>query len=225
MSDTGNGFINPDDGATELNKVAAIVRLMVARLDTMKLVQVAAVHPGQGTPPAAGTVDVLPLVNQIDGNGFPTPHGTVYGVQYWRFQFGKWAIIADPAVGDVGYVICADRDSSLAPKNPGQQVNPGSRRQYNVADGIYVGGVLNAVPAAWFWLKSDGTLKVSDSNGNVLDTTGGSWVFTGAVEFKNAVTVDQGLTVTGDATIDGVDIKHHVHSGVQSGSSDTGPPV
>src|ERR1700678_4064982 len=120
-----------------------------------------------GAPPSPGAVDVLPLVNQIDGNGFPTQHGTVNGLPVWRFQFGPWAIVADPAVGDYGYVICADRDSSLVVKNPGQ-ANPGSRRKYNVADAVYVGGLLNAVPAATLWLKTDGTWVLMDKPGNVV---------------------------------------------------------
>jgi hypothetical protein len=226
---TGNSFgygqLQPNDGAHDLNAIAFVVRQMVARLDTMKLVQVKAVHAGTGTPPATGTVDVLPLVNQIDANGFPVPHGTVYGIPFFRLQGGKWAVILDPAVNDVGYVLCADRDSSNVAKNPGQQVNPGSRRRLNIADGIYVGGLLNAVPAATLWLKPDGTLKVSDSGGNVIDTSSGSWVFTGNVEFKNNVMVDGSLNVSGDTVSDGVDLKTHIHSGVTTGGGDTGPPV
>ena len=222
-SDFAYGQGTPDDFSEELSVVAFICRQLIERLDVMKLVKVSAVHPGDGSPPAAGTVDVIPLVNQIDGNRNPVPHGTVYGVPYWRFQFGKWAIIADPGVGDVGYVVCADRDSSLAAKNSGQQVNPGSLRRYDVADGVYVGGCLNAVPAATFWLKTDGTLEVTDSKGNVLETSSNGFAMTGNL----AVTGD--ITATGDVIANSgasqVSLQNHLHSGVTTGAGDSGPPV
>jgi len=211
MSDTssfGYGQLGPDDGATDLQAIVFVCRQLIERLDTMKLVQVQAVHPGSGTPPAAGTVDVLPLVSQIDGNGFPVKHGTIYGLQYFRMQGGPWAIIIDPAVNDYGYVVCADRDSSLVVKNPGQQ-NPGSRRRYNVADGIYVGGVLNAVPAATIWLKSDGTFVIADKPGNVIQSSSsgiaitGNVKVTGTLEATKLQTDDAGLTVTGNISATG----------------------
>ncbi len=207
-SSFGYGQLGPDDGAEELNAIAFVCRQLIERLDTMKLVQVQAVHPGSGSPPAAGTVDVLPLVSQIDGNGYPVKHGTVYGLPYFRMQGGPWAIVCDPAVNDYGYIVCADRDSSLVVKTPGQQ-NPGSRRRYNMADGVYVGGILNPVPAAWVWLKSDGTLQISDKQGNVLQTSSSGFALTGNVMVTGTLTAtkletgEDGLTVTGNITATG----------------------
>lgn len=169
----GYGQQQPNDADTDLNVIAFVARRLLARLDTMKLVKIVAVHAGSGTPPAAGTVDVLPLVSQIDGNGYPVKHGTVYGLPFYRLGGATWQVICDPEVGDTGYVVCADRDSSLVVKNGGQQ-NPGSRRRYNIADGVYVGGVLNAAPKASIWLKSDGTFNITDKNNmSVESTTGG----------------------------------------------------
>jgi hypothetical protein len=206
----GYGQVGPDDGASDLNAIARVVKQIIARMDIMKLVKVVAVHPGTGSPASPATVDVLPLVSQIDGNGYAVAHGTIFGLQCWRFQFGPWAIIADPAVGDVGYVICADRDSSTVAKNLGQSVTPGSRRRYNVADGVYVGGCLNAVPAATIWLKSDGTLAFADKPGNVLQTSA-----TGI-----AVTTAAG----GDFTVNGISATMHTHA-VTAAPGETGPPV
>ena len=209
MSDVGYGQIQPDDAATDLNAIVAVARQLIERLDTMKLVQIQAVHAGSGSPPAAGTVDVLQLVSQIDGNGFPVKHGTVYGIPFFRLQGGPWAIICDPAKDDYGYVVCADRDSSLVVKNSGGQQNPGSRRRYNVADGVYVGGIINAVPAAWAWFKSDGTCVISDKLGNVLQSSSDGWALTGNVTVTGTLTAtkletgEDGLTVTGAITATG----------------------
>lgn len=164
----------PNDASSEFSKAAFLVRQLQAQVDTMMPVQVIAVYPGAGSPPAAGTVDVQLLVSQIDGNNNVIAQGKVFGLPYFRPQGGPWAIIIDPAVSDFGYIIAASRDISNVVKNPGIQP-PGSLRKYNFADGIYVGGVLNAVPGATFWLKPDGTLQVTDKNGNVWQSTTSGW--------------------------------------------------
>lgn len=106
-----------------------------------------------------------------------------------------------------------------------------------------------AVPSGEFWavhkrgaffkLTNDGKLTISDGNGATLLLAGNgniassanNWVHDGPVSFNGNVTVDGDVSVTGtldstgDGIIDGVNIKTHVHSGVQSGGSPTGPPV
>lgn len=229
MSDTGASYgqNSVEDGATELGMIMAIARRMIERLDVCKLVKVAAVNAGSGSPPAAGTVDVQPLVNQVDGNFTGVNHGIVHGLQYFRLQAGPWAIIAEPVVGDIGFIVVPDRDSSLV-TGSGAMVNPGSRRRYNIADGVYVGGILNAVPAATIWLKSDGTWVLTDKPGNVLkgDSNGVTITPQG-----NGLTVNGPITSTGKIT--GTDFsdgsvtsyKTHTHSGVTTGAGTSGPPT
>ena len=94
MSDTstfGYGQMSPYDTSSEFAVTSFIVRQMIAKLDTMKLVQVVAVHGGGVNP--GGTVDVYPLVCQVDGNFNGKPHGTVYGLPWSRLQGGKNAVI------------------------------------------------------------------------------------------------------------------------------------
>jgi hypothetical protein len=170
-TDVGYGSQFPDDSNTDSTGISFIVRALLSRIDTIKVVQVKAVHPGAGSPPTVGTVDVQPLVNQIDFANPPnaTPHGVVYGLPYFRLQGGPWAIVLDPAVGDIGLIACSDRDISTV-KNTAAQANPGSFRRLNIADGIYLGGILNAVPASTCWLKPDGSFIIKDKFGNVITT-------------------------------------------------------
>ena len=228
-SSFGYGQLSPDDTDSDLNATIFVCRQLIARIDTMKLVQVQAVHPGSGSPPAAGTVDVLPLVSQIDGNGYPVKHGTAFGLPYFRLQGGPWAVICDPAVNDIGYVVCADRDSSLVVKN-GSQQNPGSRRRHNIADGVYVGGILNAVPSATVWLKGDGTLDIVDKNNNSIQTTssginlgvGGTTIL---ALTSTGATFNVKVTATDFSDGSVTSYKVHTHSGVTTGGGTSGPPV
>jgi len=170
----GAGQQVPEDSNSDASVTIFICRQLIAQLETAIPVEVKAVHVGNGSPPAAGTVDLQLLVSLLDGSGNQVQQGIVYGVPFFRLQGGPWAVICDPAAGDVGYLVAASRDISKLANGPTQQVIPGSNRQYSYSDGIYIGGIFNNVPAATLWLKSDGTFAIHDQNGNqvVSSTTG-----------------------------------------------------
>jgi hypothetical protein len=163
MADQGYGQQDPNDGSSDLGAIAFIVRQMMAKMSTMKLVQVKAVHGGGVA--AAGTVDVIPLVSQVDGNGYGTPHGTVPGLPWSRVQGGKNAVICDPQAGDIGYVVAADRDTSIV-KSTQAAALPGSRRRFNIADGVYAGACLNAGAPNQYLIFTATGIQIVDLNGN-----------------------------------------------------------
>ena len=219
----GAGQQFPSNSNTDFDVICFIVRQMIALLDTMKLVQVIAVHPGNGSPPVAGTVDVQLLVNQLDGAGNYTPNGIVYGLPFFRLQGGPWAVICDPAVNDYGYVIASDRDSSLVVKTPGQ-ANPGSRRKYSISDGVYVGGCLNAVPAATIYLKGDGTFTITDSKGNVVQSSSSGIAITGNLSVTGTINATQEITAK-HGTGSSVTMTGHTHAQGVDSHGDTEVPT
>jgi hypothetical protein len=144
------GFAGSQDGqsdTSEFNVISFIVQQILGRANTATLVQVVAVTNAGGVSPV-GFVDVHPLVNQITGAGAPQPHGTIYHIPYFRLQGGANAIILDPQVGDRGVAVFADHDISVV-KATGAQANPGSRRRFDMADGMYLGGFLNGTPTQY----------------------------------------------------------------------------
>jgi hypothetical protein len=157
----------------------------------MVIVKVMAVQTDGGLA-AAGTVDVMPLVKQVDGVGNATSHGTIFGLPYLRIQGGKNAVIMDPLVGDLGLAIIADRDSSSVKTNKAEST-PGSKRRFSLSDGIYVGGILNAVPEQYV-MFTDAGIKIADKNSNVLEMTSSGIAMTGNV------TVTGTITATGEIT-------------------------
>lgn len=206
MSDTGNfgfGQMFPEDYANDMAVTSFIARQMIAMLDTVKLVQVLAVYGGGVGP--AGTVDVLPLVNQVDGNFNPAPpppgsksvpHGKVEGIPWSRIQGGANAVICDPQVSDIGYVVCTDRDISNAVARNGMLsgtsllgigIDPASWRNFSICDGVYVGGCLNVAPNQYLIFTATGVrlvdsygnsvamgpggITMSDFSGNVIETS------------------------------------------------------
>lgn len=197
----GYGQQDPNSSTSGFNMHVFLISQMIGRIDTMKIVQVMKVTPGEGSGDvkAAGTVDVMPLVNQIDGNGNPTPHGTVYGIPWMRMQGGKNCVACDPVVGDIGLVVVSDRDISTVKKTK-KQGNPGSRRKYNIADGVYIGGAMNVAPEQYLQFTSDG-VRIVDKNGNSIALSATGIAITPAAGMP--VTVDGNLAVTGALELSG----------------------
>lgn len=147
MSDGYNGFQRPGSASSEFNALAFLVQAMMNGMATATLVKVKGVTNSGGVSPV-GYVDIQPMVNLVDGIGTAVPHGTVYKCPYQRIQGGANAIIMDPEVGDIGVAVFADRDISSATANKAP-ANPGSSRRFDMADGLYFGGFLNAVPTQY----------------------------------------------------------------------------
>jgi hypothetical protein len=232
----GYGQLSPTDTATEFSAIAFIVRQAVRKINTLLVVKVTAVHPGAGL--AAGTVDVQPLVSLLDGAGNASQHGIVFGLPYLRFQAGTTAIIMDPVVGDIGFIICSDHDISSV-KSSKKAATPGSQRRFSIADGIYVGGILNGAPTQYIKAAPTG-LTLTDANGNTISTgpagitlsgtnviISGNLQLTGSIQGANGATYGGNITTTGNVTganvvAGAIDLLNHKHTGGTIGGN-TGP--
>lgn len=192
------GFLT---GGSPYNAMEFMARQIIAGKAFAAMVTVKSVTNSGGAI-AAGTVSVQPMVDQIDGSGNRVPHGTIYNIPYFRLQGGGNSVIIDPQVGDHGLAVICDRDISSVKATKGQAA-PGSRRQNSWADGLYLGGFLNAV--------STTTIRFSAS-GIEITAPGG-------------LTIHANVDITGTVTNNGVNISStHRHDGVQTGIGNTGVP-
>lgn len=209
MSEQFNGFQQPSSGSSDHNATDFIARMIVGQLATATVVRVEAVDT------AAVTVDVLPLVGQVDGIGNVTPHGTIYGLPYVRVQGGTNAVIIDPVVGDLGLAVFASRDISSVKANRAPSA-PGSGRIMDWADGVYIGGVLNGTPLQY--------VEFTDTGVRVLSPTKIT-LEAPAIELKGAVTGTSTAAFTGDVVAAGKSVSTHRHGGVTTGGGTTGLPT
>ena len=163
------------DGNSDFTAIRFLAKQILGYLRTGMPVKVVAVTGG-GIGPAP-TVDVLPLVKQIDGQGNPTDHGTVYGRPVVRHQGGLNAIIADPVVGDIGFLVSADRDMSKVVATR-DAANPDSRRSHSMSDGVYYPAILGLTPTQYLHFTTTG-IKIVDKNGNIAELTnsGEPWMY------------------------------------------------
>lgn len=206
------GYAQPGDTSAGLAGHALLVRNILSRVSTAMPVMVQAVSAPVGLNPV-GYVDVLPLVNQIDGAGQPTPHGTVYHLPYFRLQGGANAVIIDPAIGDIGIAVFASHDIS-AVKATKKQANPGSRRRHSMADGMFLGGILNGTPTQYVMFDATGITVVSPTAVRIQAPT---------VAITGNLTATGGITA-GQGTGDQVTLQGHQH-GTGSAAAGTVAPT
>ena len=224
------GREEPGDGASDFNAQTFLIQSLIRRIATTTLVKVMSVTNAGGVAPV-GFVDILPLVNQLDGYGNAVPHVTIYRCPYFRLQGGANAIILDPQVGDIGVAMFADRDISSVTANRAQ-ANPGSRRRFDMSDGLYFGGVLNGLPTQYVQFSAAGitihsptavvisapdvqincqTLEIAASSSVTITTP--TLTINGATQANGAITATG--TITAPTVVGTID----VISGGKSGAS------
>lgn len=239
-----SGQLKPQSTWGEFNNIAFVVQQALGKMQTATLVRIESCTNSGGLSPV-GYVDVTPLVNQLDGQGNPTSHVTIYNVPYFRLQGGANGIIIDPQKGDIGVAVFASRDISQV-KTIKKQGNPGSHRQYSFADGMYLGGMLNGTPTQYIQFSAAGirihsptqvkidapdvlieaqTVEINASTSTTVTTptftVNGDSVLNGTI----SQTGGGSATFSGNVTAQGTSVHDHVHGGVVSGGDNTGAPI
>jgi len=208
-----NGLQDASSTAAEYNSTLFIINRAINKLATATLVQVQSPGPydSSGNPINTGSVvpigfvDVLPLVNQLDGQGNATTHQVIHGLPYFRFAGGSNAVICDPVANDIGLAVFCHSDISNVKTNK-EQANPGSRRHFDYADWIYFGLCLSGTPNQFIAFTSTG-ITIQDMNGNKIVMSSSGIKFTGKIEAVNDVTLDGKLNVAGDTTVNNINIQ------------------
>ncbi len=232
----------PADVASEFAVTQFIVRQLLNGMATAALVRVQACTNSGGAVPV-GTVDVVVLVDMVTEDGQTIPHGTIFKAPYMRMQGGANALILDPEPGDIGVCVFAMRDSSAVKGDPEAARNrspspgapPGSRRTYSLSDALYLGGMLNGLPTQTVRFSEAG-IEIKSPTAIILEApaiqlkgpveqTGGDVTMAAALAVAGNLGVGGNLAVTGSTVGAGVDLNTHVHSGVESGGDNSGPPV
>ena len=214
-------------GAAEFN---AVISNLISRVQTVTLVKVLAVS-GTGVSPV-GEVNVQPLVQMLDGAGNVYSPGRIFSVPYFRLQGGSNAVICDPVAGDIGLCAFASRDISAVKRNNAESA-PGSRRQHDWNDGLYIGGFLNGTPQQYISFSDSGIVIHSPTSitleapsikmqASAITTTTGSYAV-------NALQTAQftgggGISADGDVKAGSVSLQNHTHKGVTTGNGNTGKP-
>ena len=196
------GYGSAADQGDDFAQLNFLVQQLTGQMATATLVKVLAVNNTGGVSPV-GLLDCQPIVHQMDGEGKAVDHVTMHNVPYFRLQGGANAVIMDPAVGDIGLAVFASHDISRV-KNTRAAALPGSRRRFDWADGLYIGGFLNGTPTNFIRFDSAGDIHLQPAS---------------------KVYIQGDVDVSGDVVASGISLTHHQHGNVQNGGGETGEPI
>lgn len=200
------GYQEPTSGNGEFNATHFLINSLIAKVNTTALVQVMAVSNNDELAPV-GFVDMKLMVNPMAADGTPIVTNTIYHCCYFRLQGGANAIILDPKVGDIGIAVFASRDISAVQRTK-KRSNPGSARTFDIADGIYLGGVLNGQPTQYVRFAATGIELISPTAVTINAPN---------------ININGAVHVTGSVQANGKTIDNtHTHNGVQTGGGNTG---
>lgn len=188
-------------GAAEFE---AIVRSLMGKNHTLMLGEVMAVTQEASNASAVGFLSVRPMVFMVDGSNNNYARATINNVPFFRLQAGGNAVILNPKVGDIGLIAYCERDISMV-KRSKKQAAPNSRRQFNINDAVYLGGMLNSAPTQY--------IQFLDSGMNIKTT--------GNVNIN-------GLTIAPNGTLtlaNGVVVDTHIHDQANDSAGNTEQPV
>lgn len=224
------GAASSASGLSDFASLSFLIEQALAQISTGTLVVVkTAPYDASGNPITPGTagpigfVNVQPLVNQLDGYGNATPHGIIYKLCYLRYQGGNGAFITDPAVNDIGWMSVADRDTSSV-RATGKQANPGSRRKFDKADGVFIGCLIAGTPAQYFSFTTTG-FRCVDKSANTFVGQSDGIVVNGVRFDRNGNVYAPGEIYRGYGTGDQVSLGAHTHNQGVDSRGDTEQPT
>ena len=187
MGDAYNPFMGSAESGSPENGVNFLIRQALGRISTAMPVKIVKVTGGGVGPP--GTVDVQPLIKMVDGvGGNPTSHAVIKGIPFTRGQGSGNVIINDPVVGDIGLMVIPHRDISSFKANNGAESAPGSRRRFDMADGIYMGSMsMQTTPTNYINLNGG---KIAINSPGDIQVTSAATVTVNATNVKINGSVD-----------------------------------
>lgn len=221
------GNQTPASVASDYATYLFMMQQKISQIATLTLARVIDCTNDGGVEPV-GTLTVQPLVNMMSGDRVAFQHKPLHKVLYQRVQGGDSAVILDPKPGDIGLVGFCSRDIS-AVKAAKDVANPGSFRQFSMADGVYLFTCLGGVaPTQYVVLNDDGISIVSPVaitlQAPIINLVGDVVQEGGDVSMAQALDVQGQIHSATDVVADDISGKLHTHTSAAPGDP-TSPPL
>lgn len=196
--------VSPVDTSCDANMLGYVFSRLIGNMTFVKIVRVIDVNTSNGV------VDLEGLLYTVNANGESLNDGGRYfSIPYLRLQRGVSAVVMNPVVGDVGLMVCCDRDITGIKDNKTASV-PTSNRLHSAADGIYLTSIacLSTTPSQY--------IEFSDDKITIVAPHG--------LHVDGDITTNGTITASGDVIGGGISLDNHIHGGVASGGSTTSVP-
>lgn len=177
---------------------------------------------------------VVPTINMVTTSGEALARAPYANLPVLALGGGEFFINFPLKAGDTGWIEASDRDISLWLQGAGAKAaRPNTYRAHSFSDGRFIPDVLGNYTLAD---DADGAMVIQHKDGSTAVVISNEGVTIKAaqtvkIEAPNVeINAPQGIAITGPVTssggmtIDGITFGTHTHSGVQTGSGNTGGP-
>jgi hypothetical protein len=208
------GQIGNTDGNSDINRHAFQHEQLSGEKRTHFVAKIVKVY-NRNSLDEPCTVDIQPVVKQMDGVGKASSHGTIYGIPVPRNQSGDSVLINDPQTGDVANFSVLDRDHSSSQANDWAESNPGSFRRSSMSDAVFHSVMPRKGQAVKQFIRfddGDGGLTIQDRNGNKLvSNKADGWNLNGVKIDKDGNLTSPKNITAGQGGADQVSLQGHIH--------------
>ena len=191
--------LSPEAQTDDYNSIRYIIESVIdSEVKTIDLVRVTGINDD-------GTINVIPVVQTVSAGNEPIPVININHIRYIRWQAGTNAIKMIPKVGDVGLFCICKKDISNA-----ENGLVGSFRQWNVQDGIYLGGIFNLNQQPTTYVEINGDINITGTNVNINAETAnikanainlGDGATQGVARIGDSVDLSTGKIVSGSSVV------------------------
>lgn len=191
--------LSPEAQTDDYNSIRYIIESVIdSEVKTIDLVRVTGINDD-------GTINVIPVVQTVSAGNEPIPVININHIRYIRWQAGTNAIKMIPEVGDVGLFCICKKDISNA-----ENGLVGSFRQWNVQDGIYLGGIFNLNQQPTTYVEINGDINITGANVNINAETAnikasainlGDGAMQGVARIGDSVDLSTGKIVSGSSVV------------------------
>ena len=191
--------VSPVDTSCDANMLGYVFSRLIGNMTFVKIVRVIGVNTSDGV------VDLEGLLYTVNANGESLNDGGRYfSIPYLRLQRGSSAVVMNPVIGDVGLMVCCDRDITGIKDNKNASV-PVSNRLHSAADGVYLTSIacLSETPTQYVEFHDAG---IDIKSPGIVNINGMKILPDGRLQL-----------------VDGSIVDGHRHGGVISGGDDTDP--
>ena len=157
---TNKTNLKPENVLDYYGSLVFFVNSLIKNVNTVEVVKVVSVNKDENEK-YDGTLNVIPIVKRVNAEGVAVEESVIYGVRYFGWQFGDCAIEALPKEDDIGFIVVSKRDITSI-----ESGRVASNREYCLADGIYIGGIVgfNQTPKNYIKFTQEGVEITSEKD-------------------------------------------------------------
>lgn len=179
--------------------------------------------------PTTRRLQVQSLINGINSLNAPVTPPIIYDVPYGDIRGGNAGIIVDFQIGDNVIIGFCQRQIDVS-KETGSSSTPALLRFFSLQDAIVLSHWSNSDPTIYLKITNSEVTIQATSVPVTIFTTGNLTINANNIALEGSSTVTGTLTIgttvfnsSLPAIIDGQPFLTHIHSGVATGGSNTGP--